>query len=164
MIRACCTVLLLTTIYAAALSSADPWDLLFGALLATGLFVVFRASLAGESALTLAVFLRRVVAFPPFAWAICVDIFVGTWMVLGTVLRLRPLSQPGIVAVPLGERSRLGVLISALALSLSPGSTLIEIDWQRRIMLVHLLDASDPAAARASLQHFYERYQRRVFP
>ena len=164
MIRACCTVLLLTAIYAAALSSADPWDLLFGALLATGLYVVFRASLAGESALPLGVFLRRVAAFPPFAWAICVDIFVGTWMVMGTVLRLRPLDQPGIIVVPLGERSRLGVFVSALAVSLSPGSTLIEIDWQRRIMLLHLLDASDPNAAKAALERFYERYQRRVFP
>jgi len=66
--------------------------------------------------------------------------------------------------VPLGERTLGGVAVSALAVSLSPGSSLIAIDWEQRIMLLHLLDAADPDAARAELQQFYDRYQRAVFP
>jgi multisubunit Na+/H+ antiporter MnhE subunit len=48
--------------------------------------------------------------------------------------------------------------------TLSPGSVLVDIDWQRRDMLLHVIDASDPDAVRADLERFYDRYQRRVFP
>lgn len=164
MIRRVGAILILTTIYALALASVDPWDLLFGALLATALVWVFPVSGREGPGLSPAEFARRAVAFWPFVGVILWEIVVGTWMVLRVVVGLRPLRRPGIVAVPLGERTRLGVAVSTLAVSLSPGSSLIAIDWERRVMLLHLLDASDPDAFRASLQHFYERYQRRVFP
>lgn len=164
MVRYLGAIVLLTLIYAAALASADPWDLAFGALLATALVALFRRFLHQDMTDTPPLRPRRLLAFLPFVGAILYDIIVGTWMVLRIVLHPRPRNRPGIIRVPLGERTRGGVAISALALSLSPGSSLITIDWERREMLLHLLDASDPDAARAALQRFYERYQRPVFP
>ena len=164
MVRYAGATLLLTLIYAGMLASFDPWDLGFGALLATGLIVIFRGFLHQDMADKPPVRPRRLLAFIPFVAAILWDIAVGTWTVIRIVLHPRPQNRPGIIAVPLGERTRAGVAISALAISLSPGSSLIAIDWERREMLLHLLDAPDPDAARAALQRSYERYQRAVFP
>ncbi|CCF84740.1 Na+/H+ antiporter subunit E [Nitrolancea hollandica] len=49
-------------------------------------------------------------------------------------------------------------------ITLAPGSVLVDVDWERGVMLFHLLDASDPDATRATVARFYERYQRAVFP
>lgn len=164
MVRYAGAALLLTLIYAGALASFDPWDLLIGALLAAGLIALFRGFLHQEMSDKPPVRPRRLLAFIPFFGAIVREIIVGTWIVARIVLHPRPRNRPGIIAVPLGERTEAGVAISALAMSLSPGSSLIAIDWDRRVMLVHLLDASDPDEVRATLQRFYERYQRAVFP
>jgi len=66
--------------------------------------------------------------------------------------------------VPIGERTTSGVAVSALTTTMSPGEVLVDIDWERGVMLIHVLDARDPDAVRARHLRFYERYQRRVFP
>ena len=108
--------------------------------------------------------LGRVAAFPLFVVGVLGDIVSGTWDVALRVLHLRRLEQPGIVRVPIGDRTERGVAVSALATTLSPGSVLVDIDWERRDMLLHMIDARDPDAVRERLQRFYDRYQRRVFP
>lgn len=164
MVRYAGAAFLLMLIYAGALASFDPWDLFFGLVIAAGLIALFRGFLHRDMSATPPVRPRRLLAFIPFFGAIVWEIIVGTWTVARIVLHPRPRNRPGIIAVPLGERTEAGVAISALAVSLSPGSSLIEIDWDRRVMLLHSLDASDPDDVRAALQRFYERYQRAVFP
>jgi multisubunit Na+/H+ antiporter MnhE subunit len=164
MIRHVASIAALTAIYAGTLASFAPADLLFGALLPCALLLLFRQVLPREQPHAPARSLRRVCAFFPFAGAVLWDIVVGTWTVARIVITPRPTNRPGVVVLPLDERTRTGVFISALALSLSPGSTLIAVDWEHRVMLVHLLDATDPECARDDLRRFYERYQRHVFP
>jgi multisubunit Na+/H+ antiporter MnhE subunit len=107
---------------------------------------------------------RRIVWFIPFVAAVLTDILQGTWDVALRVLHLRRLEQPGVVRIPIGARSEHGVAVSALATTLSPGTVLIDIDWDRGDLLLHVIDASDPDRVRERLQRFYDRYQRRVFP
>jgi multisubunit Na+/H+ antiporter MnhE subunit len=164
MLRYIGTIFLLTVTYTFALASSDPWDILFGIILSVALVALFGPFLRGDAAPKPPLQLRRLLAFIPFAGAVIRDIFIGTWTVLRIVLHPQPRNRPGIIAVPLGDRTRGGVAISALAVSLSPGSSLIAIDWDKRLMLLHLLDATDPDAVRAELQQFYERHQRAVFP
>jgi multisubunit Na+/H+ antiporter MnhE subunit len=99
-----------------------------------------------------------------FAAAVAADVAAGTWDVALRVLHLRHLDRPGTVRVPIGARTDRGVAVSALATTLSPGAVLVDVDWERREMLVHVIDASDPAAVCARLERFYDRFQRRVFP
>lgn len=155
---------LLTLVYALVLASFQPWDLLLGAALSAGILAVFRQALFTERAAPAPNLLRSLGAFFPFVGAILWEVVVGTWAVVLVVLHLRPLTSPGIVAVPIGARSRLGVAVSALATTLSPGSYLVDVDWRRRVILLHVLDARDPDAVRAAHQRFYDRYQRHVFP
>ena len=77
---------------------------------------------------------------------------------------LAQLEHPGIVAVPIGERTKLGVVVTGVTTSLAPGSILLDVDWQRNMMLIHVIDASDPDQVRAHMQELYDGYQRKVWP
>jgi multicomponent Na+:H+ antiporter subunit E len=154
----------LAVVFSLTLASADPVDLIvgcvFGGLLAAALGNRLRLGPGGR----IPPLGTRAVWFGPFAWAVLHDVLQGTWDVTLRVLGIRRLEHPGLVRVPIGERSERGVAVSALATTLSPGSALVDIDWESGDMLIHVIDASDPDAVRARLQRFYDRYQRRVFP
>jgi len=154
----------LVLVYVLVLASAGPWDAAIGTALAGALLWGTRGFLFGESPAPPANPVRRLAAFVPFATATLRDVLRGTWNVALVVLHLRPLRHPGIVAVPIGERTLLGVAVTALVDTLSPGSCLVDVDWERRTILLHVIDASDPDAIRAAHERFYRRYQRHVFP
>jgi multisubunit Na+/H+ antiporter MnhE subunit len=164
MILSLLIVALLTAVYALALASLAPLDLLTGALLGGGLLVASRAVTVPRGRLPVGTVLRRIGAFVPFTFAVVRDVVVSTWRVALIVLGVRPLRAPGIVKVPIGGRSPVGVAVSSLVETLSPGSVLIDIDWEDRIMYIHVIDASDPDKVRRQMQSFYDRYQRHVFP
>ncbi len=160
--RAGLAFLLLTLVYAMVLASFHPLDLLFGAVLSGALLYVFRSFVFGGGPDPLPGVLGRFAAFLPFAWAIAWDVAKGTWEVALVVLHFRPLVSPGIVKVPIGDRTPTGVAVSALVTTLSPGAFLIEANEE--FMLIHFLDAADPDAVRERQEDFYQRYQRKVFP
>jgi multisubunit Na+/H+ antiporter MnhE subunit len=163
-------VVVLTLVYALALGSFHTWDLLFGASLSAALLFASRrfvfgsdgtAPLPAGSGLTL---LGRVVAFVPFAVAVFREILVGNWEVTLVTLHLRPLVRPGIVAVPIGARTPTGVAVWAVVTGLPPGSFFVDVDRERGVVLIHVLDARDPQAYRDQQEDFYRRYQSKVFP
>ncbi len=160
MIRILAGTAALCLVYLAVLGSADPADVLVGALFGG---LALAATRAGTRPVPPGI-ARRVVRFVPFAAVVLADVVTGTWHVALVVLGFRPLRSPGIVDVPIGERTPRGLAVSALALTLSPGSLLIDIDETRRVMLVHVIDATDADEVRAKFERFYTRWQRQVFP
>lgn len=157
-------MLISIVVYAAMIGSFDPWDLALAALVSAGTVYGFRTHLLrGESPSTL-VLLRRMVFLVPLILDILWEIVQGTWQVVVFSLRIRPMEHPGIVAIPLGERTRFGATMSGFLTTISPGTFLVDIDWKARVMLIHAIDASDPDAVRLSHQVFYDRFQRHVFP
>ncbi len=154
----------LAGVFLLTLASTDPVDLAIG--LAVGLAVALALGdrLRPRTGADVPPLAGRVVWLPVYAAAVLADVVAGTWDVALRVLHLRPVDAPGFVRVPIGERSERGVAVSALTTTLSPGSVLVDVDWGRRELLLHVIDASDPDAIRADLQRHYDRYQRRVFP
>lgn len=152
----------LTLIYALALASFHPWDLLFGAALSAALVFTSRRFVFETDPRP--GILRRAVAFVPFAAVVFREIVVGTWEVTLVTLHVRPLVRPGIVAVPIGDRTPFGVAVWTLVTGLPPGSFFVDVDRGRGVVLIHLLDASDPDAYRREQENFYRRYQSKVFP
>jgi len=162
-------VLTLTLGYALALGSFHPWDLLIWAGLSAVLvfsfgWIVFEPEPESGPTARRPSRLRRVVAFVPFSLAVIWDILVGSWNVALVTLHLRPLKNPGIVVVPIGERTPTGVAAWALVTGLPPGSFFVEVDREREVALIHVIDARDPEAVREQHRDFYRRYQRQVFP
>ena len=154
----------LAAIYALVISSFDPMDLLMGFGFGLAILLGFHRFVFVDPPLPPGTLLRRTIAFFPFALAVTYEIIVGTWAVALVVLGLRPLRSPGIVEVPIGSRTPLGVAVTGLAITLSPGSILVDVDWEEAAMLVHVIDASDPDAVIAHIQRTYDRYQRKAFP
>ncbi len=154
----------LALVYVLTLASADPVDLAIGA----GLGAALAGLLGGRLPLGLPGHVPplagRIAWWPVLAGAVLADIVHGAWDVTLRVLHVRAIERPGLVRVPIGQRTERGVAVFALATTLSPGSVLIDVDWERRDLLVHVIDASDPDAVRDRLQRFYDRYQRRIFP
>jgi multicomponent Na+:H+ antiporter subunit E len=163
-------VVVLTLVYALALASFHPWDLLIGASLSAALLFASRRFVFGADDATLRpvdpglTLFGRVMAFVPFAVAVFREILVGNWEVTLVTLHLRPLVRPGIVAVPIGERTPTGVAVWAVVTGLPPGSFFVDVDRERGVVLIHVLDARDPEAFRRQQEDFYRRYQSKVFP
>ena len=164
MTRYVAAVALLTLVYGLALASFDPLDLLFGAGLSAALVFLSRRFVFGEDPGGGPSALGRAVAFVPFAFAVFKEILRGTWQVTLITLHLRPLDEPGIIAVPIGERTPTGVSAWAVVTGLPPGSFFVDIDREREVALIHVIDASDPDAFREEQADFYRRYQSKVFP
>jgi multicomponent Na+:H+ antiporter subunit E len=163
-VRVGLATVLLVAVYALTLASAHPLDLLAGGLLAAALLTALRRFLFTGEPLTRPSFVRRIVSFPRFALAAAWEVARGTWLVGLVVIGRRPLVQPGIVCIPVGERTLSGVAVTALAATLSPGEVFVDVDWERGVMLLHVLDAGDPDAVRRHHAAIYDRHQRSVFP
>jgi multisubunit Na+/H+ antiporter MnhE subunit len=163
MSRLLIATVVLTLIYALVLASFDPWDLALGAVISVAILLFLRR-LAADTQMDSSISLRRLAALVPFTGALLWEILVGSWQVAVYVLASRPPERPGIVVVPFGDRTRLGVAVTGLAVTLSPGTAVLDFDWQQQTIVLHVLDARDPDAVRAHQQRFYDRYQRHVFP
>lgn len=155
------TILAGTAVYLLTLGSLDPWDAALGLLVSTVLALLLRGRLRPPGGARTR---PDLLAVPGLVGALLVDITRGTWDVALRVVHLRSFDHPGIVAVPFGDRTPRGIAVTGLLIGLSPGSLLLDVDHDRRVMLFHVVDATDPDAVRASIDGFYERHQRRVFP
>ena len=163
-------VVALTLVYALALASFHPWDLVIGVCLSAALLFASRRFVFGVDGEGLrpvgrgGTLLGRAAAFVPFSAVVLRDIVVGTWEVSLVTLHLRPLVKPGIVAVPIGDRTPTGVAVWAVVTGLPPGSFFVNVDREQGVALIHVLDARDPEAFREQQEEFYRRYQSKVFP
>lgn len=154
----------LTLIYALALASFRPPDLIFGgALSAVLVFATRRFVFEGEPGPAPSL-LRRAVAFVPFSLVVLRTVVAGTWQVTLITLHLRSLESPGIVEAPIGERTAAGLAVWAVVVGLAPGTFFVDVDRERGVALIHTIDASDPEAFRRGEEDFYRRRQSKVFP
>jgi multisubunit Na+/H+ antiporter MnhE subunit len=157
-------VALLTVVYLLVLASRDWQDAVVGAALAIPVLAVTHRFRQTDRVSQRQLTIGTMIAFFPFVFAVLVDIVKGSIEVAVCISGIKPIGKPGVVRVPYGERTPLGVVVSSILLTLAPGSVLIDLDDERREMIIHAIDASDPDAVIAGIQQFYERHQRRVFP
>lgn len=157
-------MLSLALLYALMVGSFHPVDLALGAVLALGVMRLF--PVAGlPPVLSPREHWRRMLHLPRFGWALAVMVVRSCFQVLTAIFGPADRARhAGVVEVPMGERTARGVQVSSWALSLAPGTVLLELDWERRVMRVHALDASDPDKLVRQQDTFYQRYQRAVFP
>lgn len=154
----------LTLVYALALASFSPADLLTGLGVSAAVLVAVRG-LHAPSRAPAGELLGRLARVPALLWAVSTQVLTGGWEMALIVAGVRPLRRPGLVEIPLGEeRSDAGLAFAAVATTLAPGDVALNVDTERRVMLLHTIDASDPEAVRARFAHQRARYGQRVFP
>lgn len=164
MIRWVGSLILLVAVFLMDLGSSSLWDVVLGALFGAAVLVAFNRFIGVGVGPANGSVVARTIAFPRMVLAIAVDVAVGTLMVAKVTLGIEPLRSPGVVDVPIGERTETGIAVSALASTLSPGAFLIDVDREVGVMRFHVLDATDPQQVIDDHQRFYLRYQRHVFP
>ncbi|MGE3510400.1 MAG: Na+/H+ antiporter subunit E [Vicinamibacterales bacterium] len=163
--RRLATVAVLDGIYLTALGSASLADAALGAAFAA-VFTGWASAHLGEHTArargTRVSWISRLLWLAPFVAVVLYDAARNGIRALRSLLAAD--HQSGLVEVPVAERTPLGVAVTALCTTLSPGSVFLELDPTRRVMVFHYVDAADPDQIRASHARFYERIQRRVFP
>lgn len=79
------------------------------------------------------------------------------------ILQRRP-PPPGLVRMGFAPMSATGAAVLGAMVTLTPGSTVIDIDPERREMLLHLLDTRLSAATLAAIRNDFERDISALFP
>jgi multicomponent Na+:H+ antiporter subunit E len=138
------------------------WENMTVAFVLSGfLMYIFRRQITPKPLPPTGLALRLALTFPILVWYVFIDVLKGTYKIVMITLGLQPLAKPGIVKIPIGLHSQYGVGPVGFFVTLSPGSFLVDIDWDERVMLVHYVDASDPDAHRADAERYYRLWERK---
>ncbi len=145
------------------LAMIGAWSLvdLLIAMLLGGVVALVSAPRAGVST---AVLVQRVVALPWFIIGLLLFIARGGLQMLVVLVRRAQPAAVDCVELPFGARSEAGAAMTGLVASATPGSAFVSLDAERRVVLLNVIDASDPEAVRRELDSFYRRFQRHVYP
>ena len=92
------------------------------------------------------------------------DILVANVVVARAILFKRNVDmRPAWVTIPLELRTPEAITVLAGTITMTPGTVSSEVSACGRALLVHCLDASDPAAVRDEIKHRYERRLKEIF-
>lgn len=147
----------LAAIYLLVLTSLDPFDVLEALLVGLAVAVALRprTSSPKTDALT-----GGLLALAGAVFSTGREMIVGSWRVVGFCLR-RGSAAPGFVEIPRGDRTRADLAFWGLLTGEAPDEVPVDIDEDRGVLLVHLVDARDPEAVRTRHRLAYERMRRR---
>lgn len=91
-----------------------------------------------------------------------VDLILSGIQVAGIVLRPRIAVESGIIAIPSDCESKLGTALSAHAITLTPGTVVVEID-AAGVMYTHCLEIADADKQLAAAQRLRRQLLSRIF-
>ena len=147
----------LTAVYLLVLTSMSPGDVVVGGLLG----LVVAVSLSPRRAPTgEAPRLTRVAAAWVGAALTLIEMVRGSWRVVRFCLGSP--ASPGFVEIPREGRSRRNIALWGLITGEAPDEVPVDVDEERDVLIVHLVDARSPDAVRARHRRTYERWQRKV--
>jgi multisubunit Na+/H+ antiporter MnhE subunit len=150
----------LTVIYLLVVTSLDPGDILVGAVLGLAIAIGLRPrEPRREPPAPRLVRLRAAADMVRFTgW----EMILGTWRVVRFCLGAP--SAPGFVEIPRADRSHRGSALWGVITGEAPDEVPVHIDERRGVLIVHLVDASDPEAVRARHEAARDRWQRHLVP
>ena len=146
----------LLAIYLLVLTSVHPGDVLIGGAVALAITVGLGTT-GRRGSSSRARWIRGLVGTVAQTGA---EVVVGSWRTIRFCLAGS--GTPGFVEVPRGGRSNHGVALWGVLTGAAPDEVPVAVDAKRGILLVHLVDASDPAAVRERHRRSYERWHRDV--
>lgn len=107
--------------------------------------------------------LARPIAGAKLAVIVLFDIVVANWQVARRVLGPLDRLHPRFIEVPLDIEDNFVATILGGIVSMTPGTVSVDIDQERRLLLVHALDAEDPEAAIRIIKSRYEAPLKEAF-
>lgn len=108
--------------------------------------------------------LRRPAAWAALAAGFVRELVVSTIDTVAAVLGDHRKLKPAILEVPLDVKSDAGITLFADMVTLTPGTTSIDVAEDKSRLYVHALDVKDADASVAALKKSLEARVRRVLP
>jgi multisubunit Na+/H+ antiporter MnhE subunit len=149
----------LAAVYLLVLTSVKWGDVLIAVVLGLAVTLALRPS---EPALSQAGPLSRLWAAAVVAGETAKEMAVGSVRVARFCLRAGRGDHPGMVEVPRDGRSRRAVALWGVLTGEAPDEIPVDVDEERGVLIVHLIDARDPDAVRARHRRNREDWQRKV--
>lgn len=110
---------------------------------------------------------RRPLLLGLYLWRAAVDVVIANLRMAVLILTPSRNPRPAFVELPLELKDPFALYLLATTISLSPGSLSADFSADRRVLLLHLLDAPDGSAAASEctqIKDRYERLLREIFP
>jgi len=145
-------------VYLLVMTSVQPGDAAAGLLLGLVLAAALRPRQPGRRPATPTP--AGLVALGPVLARTAIEMARGSWRTV--LFCLRGSGSPGFVEIPRAGRSRHAVALWGVLTGEAPDEVPVDIDDERDVLIVHLVDASDPDAVRERHQRAYEGAQRKV--
>ena len=108
--------------------------------------------------------LRRLLDWTALGVGFVRELVSATWDTVRAVLGDGRRLKPAILEVPLDVRSDGGITMFADMVTLTPGTTSLDVSPDKSRLYVHALDVRDPAASANDLKSSLEARVRRVMP
>jgi multicomponent Na+:H+ antiporter subunit E len=108
--------------------------------------------------------MRRAFAWLRVAATFVVELAKSTWATIRAVLGPTERLRPAILAVPLDVRSPAGTVLFADMVTLTPGTTSLDVSADGRTLYVHVLHAPDHAEVIDGMKSTLEARAREVLP
>jgi multicomponent Na+:H+ antiporter subunit E len=116
------------------------------------LVAAFRGIIGGET------YVRRSVAFVTFLLVFTREFLVANVKVAGTVLfRSREALQPNFITYDVTGLTRPEIVLLSYCISLTPGTTTVDVTPDFKTLVLHALDADQPDQARAEIDRTLKR-------
>jgi multisubunit Na+/H+ antiporter MnhE subunit len=147
----------LAAVYLLVLTSLAPGDIVVG--VAIGLVVATALRVRTQPG-PAPPWPERVVAAVVVAAETAVEMARGSWRVARFCLGFT--ATPGLVEVPRSGRSRAGVAFWGVLTGEAPDEVPVDVDEERDVLIVHLVDAGDPDGVRERHREAFERWQGKV--
>lgn len=117
--------------------------------------------------MTLTSLARRLRVVP--AWLLLVltllrELMKATWVTLRMVYAPRGTVRPGILAVPVAETDPVAITTFANVITLTPGTTTLDVADDAKHLYVHALDIADPDATVREMKEAFEPRIQKVWP
>lgn len=95
-----------------------------------------------------------------FLFQVVVSGLTTAWSIVRPGRRL----SPGLIRMRYDNLSEFGVTVMGCMITLTPGTTTIDIDAERQELLLHLLDAGNPERTIRKIRKQFEVPLQRMFP
>jgi len=104
--------------------------------------------------------LKKIYAALDFLVFYLVKLISANLQIAYDILTPRMHTSPGFIRIPLHIRSDTGLLLFSNLLSMTPGTLTMDIDSERRSILVHVLYSEDEQKIRSEIQLIQEKVKR----
>jgi multisubunit Na+/H+ antiporter MnhE subunit len=149
----------LAAVYLLVVTSVSPGDLAVGAAIGVAVAAALRRAEPRRPARP---WPGRIAAAAVVAFQTAAEMARGSWRVARFCLGSP--AGPGLVELPRGGRTAAGVAFWGVLTGEAPDEVPVDVDDERDVLVVHLVDAGDPDGVRERHRLAYERWQGKVVP